>query len=115
MYHQVGQEQLAVLTISQLQELINSTVNSAISAALKTYTANNSTASTKETKFYTRKQVKEMLHTTYPTLDKYSRPGGILKKEFFGRRVLYRENELNLALPKLRMLIDTNRGKKSAA
>lgn len=60
--------------------------------------------------YHTREQVKDILHTTYPTLQKYT-DSGLLNATYFGRRVLYRDDELNLALPRIRT-IQAKRKKK---
>ena len=60
--------------------------------------------------YHTREQVRHLLHTTYPTLQKYT-DSGLLNATYFGRKVLYRDDELNLALPRIRT-IQAKRKKK---
>jgi len=112
MFHQVGTDQLVVITVSQLQELINNSVKAAVDAAFNKHSySNNQPPKEKEVKYLTRKEVKELLHTSLPTVDKYSQPGSILNPIYFGKKKLYREDELNEALPKINALL----GKKKAA
>jgi hypothetical protein len=115
MLHQVGQEQLAVLTLSQLQELINTSINSAVSTALAPYLQKlGQPVQDKEVRYKTRKELTELFHTTLPTIDKYSK-AGLLKPIYFGRRVLYREDELQLSLPKVKTLLESSKKRRTAA
>jgi hypothetical protein len=104
----IGSEGQAVYLISlpQLKELLHTTVTEALlSHSAVTQKPPEEKA---PTLYRSRQYVKELLNTTYPTLAKYTR-NGVLKADYFGRRPLYPEAELHLALPGLRTILSSKR------
>jgi hypothetical protein len=96
------QEQLVVISIPQLQSIIKSTISSELATLFQQQERH---AEIKPVVYRTREYVKDLLHTSYVTLDKYTKTG-VLRATYFGRKVLYKECDLDLDLPKVRALID---------
>lgn len=93
------------LVITQLPELENFFKN-LIEKALKDYFVKLSKTHSEENnevKYYTRKELKELLHISYPTIDKYTEKG-LLRKVTIGRRVLFVQQEVHSALSKIKAL-----------
>ena len=107
-------DQLVVISKSELAELISSTVYSELSKLLPKI---QGVAPEKRPVVYrNRKYVKNLLHISYPTLAKYSREGKgqLLFPVRIGRRVLYDDAELMLAIPKLKIILKEEDRKKVA-
>lgn len=100
--------QVLVLSKEELTELIKSTVAEAL--------AENQLSIRKSTPvvYLTRKEAKDVLRTTYPTLQKHT-DSGLLKCENFGRKKLYSQEELNLAIPRFRSIQGNRRTKERIA
>jgi len=88
---------LIVFSKDELKELIKSSIAEALAEKQEPVTQDPPII------YRTRKYVKDLLHTTYPTLQKYTE-SGLLNGIYFGRRVMYIESELNLALPRLKCI-----------
>lgn len=81
------------LTVSEFQNDIRKIVEEVI---------RNATKESKETvhsEYYTRQEVKERLHVSYPTLNRFDKEG-ILKAHKIGGRVLYIPIEVEEAIKK---------------
>lgn len=92
---------LVVIPASELQDLIRSCITSEISSLI---TSLQKPPEKKELIYRTKKYVRNLLHISYPTIDKYAE-AGVLQRTYIGRRVLFEEEALRLAIPKLKALI----------
>lgn len=95
-------DQLALISIPQLQLIIKSAISSELAVLFQQKEKQDEQ---KPVVYRTREYVKELLHTSYVTLDKYTKTG-VLRATYFGRKVLYKESDLNLDLPKVKALIE---------
>ena len=95
------QEQLVVISIPQLESIIRSTITSELATLFQ---EKEKQVETKPIVYRTREYVKDLLHTSYVTVDKYTKQG-VLKATYFGRKVLYKESDLDLDLPKAKVLL----------
>lgn len=96
------QEPLVVISIPQLQSIIRSTISSELASLFQ---EKEKQVENKPIVYRTREYVKDLLHTSYVTVDKYTKEG-ILKATYFGRKVLYKESDLDLDLPKAKTLLN---------
>lgn len=94
-------DQLIVIPSSQLEQIIKDSVRSELSIFFQ---SQQTKSEEKPVVYRNREYVKNLLHTSYPTLNKYSKEG-LLNPVYFGRRVLYNDEELNLALPRIKALM----------
>ena len=91
-------EQFIIIKRDELKELIKSSVTEALSQKPQ------QVLEPAPVVYRTRKYVMELLHTSAPTLDKYTK-SGLLKVKYFGRRPLYDDASLNLVLPQVQSMI----------
>lgn len=84
------------------EERVESLIHTAVSKAFAQKDQQSPPPATEQPAVYhTREYVRDLLHTTFPTLQKYTEKG-LLTATYFGRRVLYREDQLQLALPRIK-------------
>lgn len=100
-------QQLVLISLDQLKEIIECSVSEAIKKYFKVEEKKHEESS--EPALLTRKEVIGLLHITYPTLAKLSKPGGVLNPRYFGKRVLYDRNELITQSNKLQKVLNNKR------
>jgi hypothetical protein len=101
-------DSMVLISVQELQAIIKSTLTTELAVLFENKEENQKDS--KKLVYHSREYVKELLHTTYPTLNKYTK-AGLLKPVYFGRKVLYPEDELNLALPKIKAVLRTDKRK----
>lgn len=89
---------IIVVSTKELQELIKESIRDNSVACTCLHCGDNTLkAKEKKRKFYTRKDVADILNISLPTLHKYMKAGTI-KSHKIGNRVLFTEEDINNAI-----------------
>jgi hypothetical protein len=104
-------DQFIVVSGEQLDSLIQKAVISALNGRIP---QSVTPPQEQSVVYHSREYVRDLLHTTFPTLRKYTN-NGLLQATYFGKRVLYRDDHLQIALPRIRIIKRKQKEKTSGS